>query len=165
MCSFVFIFSLLLTELQMVLTVKDMLSWFVFYEYLGAAEKNKKTIEVFLSISLEWLNNALFGKKSPQGLGLASCAMLFANRDMDVYLSVNWNPGTAARAHRAHGFYLTNRPQFFVVYTLINHRNDVIKCSNVPVIIRLPHFAIGSKTKRFPFSTPQVVTRKSIFPY
>ena len=86
MCSFVFIFSLLLTELQMVLTVKDMLSWFVFYEYLGAAKKKKKkTIEVFLSISLEWLNNALFGKKSPQGLGLASCVMLFANRDMDVY--------------------------------------------------------------------------------
>ena len=55
--------------------------------------------------------------------------MLFANRDMDVYLSVNWNPGTAARAHRAHGFYLTNRPQFSMVYTLIDHRNDVIKCS------------------------------------
>ena len=38
---------------------------FVFYEYLGAAEnKNKqKTSEVFLSVSLEWLNNALFGKE------------------------------------------------------------------------------------------------------
>ena len=44
-------------------------------------------------------------------------------------LSVNWNAGTAARAHRAHGFYLTNRPQFSMVYTLIDHRNDVIKCS------------------------------------
>ena len=41
MCSFVFIFSLLLTELQIVLTVKDMLPSFVFYEFLGAAEKNK----------------------------------------------------------------------------------------------------------------------------
>ena len=50
----------------------------VFYDYLGAAEKknnnktkqNKKTSEVFLSISLEWLKNALFGKEIAVGLGL-----------------------------------------------------------------------------------------------
>ena len=40
---------------------------FSFSEYLGAAEK-KKTWEVFLSISLEWLNNALFGKEIAIGL-------------------------------------------------------------------------------------------------
>ena len=27
--------------------------------------------------------------------------------------------------------YLTNRPQFFMLYTLIDHRNDVIKCSKL----------------------------------
>ena len=27
--------------------------------------------------------------------------------------------------------YLTNRPQFPMVYTLIDHRNDVIKCSKL----------------------------------
>ena len=31
-----------------------------------------------------------------------------------------------------HGrFFLTNRPQFSMVYTLIDHRNDVIKCSEL----------------------------------
>ena len=79
--------------------------------------KKKKTIEVFLSISLKWLNDALFGKKSPQGLGpgawawpVAQCSSL--TETCMFILSVNWNPGTAARAHRAHGFYLTNRPNF-----------------------------------------------------
>ena len=27
--------------------------------------------------------------------------------------------------------YLTNRPQFSMVYTLINHRNDAIECSKL----------------------------------
>ena len=27
--------------------------------------------------------------------------------------------------------YLTNRPQFFMVYTLIDHGNDAIKCSKL----------------------------------
>ena len=27
--------------------------------------------------------------------------------------------------------YLTNRPQFPMVYTLIDHRNDIIKCSKL----------------------------------
>ena len=29
--------------------------------------------------------------------------------------------------------HLTNRPQFSVVYTVIDHRNDVIKCSKTQV--------------------------------
>ena len=55
---------------------------FVFYEYLegggGGTEKkttktkqNKKTSDVPLSLSLEWLNNALFGKEIAIGLALA----------------------------------------------------------------------------------------------
>ena len=28
-------------------------------------------------------------------------------------------------------FYLTNRPQFSMVYTLIDHKNDIIKCSKL----------------------------------
>ena len=31
------------------------------------------------------------------------------------------------------GIYLTNRPQFSMVYTLIDHINDVIKCSKTQV--------------------------------
>ena len=37
--------------------------------------QNKKTSEVFLSISLEWLKNAVFGKEIAIGLGL----VLFRN--------------------------------------------------------------------------------------
>ena len=54
---------------------------FVFYEYLeggrGTEKKttktkqNKKTSGVPLSLSLEWLNNALFGKEIAIGLALA----------------------------------------------------------------------------------------------
>ena len=54
---------------------------FVFYEYLeggrGTEKKttktkqNKETSDVFLSISLEWLNNVLFGTEIAVGLGLA----------------------------------------------------------------------------------------------
>ena len=42
-----------------------MLTCFVFYGYLAAAEKENKqeTSEVFLSVSLEWLNKVLFGKE------------------------------------------------------------------------------------------------------
>ena len=58
-----------------------MLMCFVFYEYLeGGREtekkttktkQNKKTSDIFLSISLEWLNNVLFGTEIAVGLGLA----------------------------------------------------------------------------------------------
>ena len=58
-----------------------MLMCFVFYEYLegggGGTEQNnknktkQKTSDVFLSLSLEWLNNALFGKEIAIGLALA----------------------------------------------------------------------------------------------
>ena len=59
-----------------------MLMCFVFYEYLrggGGTEKKKqqkqnktkKTSDVFLSLSPEWLNNALFGKEIAIGLALA----------------------------------------------------------------------------------------------
>ena len=54
---------------------------FVFYEYFGGGggeqkkqdktKQNKKTSDVFLSISLEWLNNVLFGTEIAVGLGLA----------------------------------------------------------------------------------------------
>ena len=76
----------------------------VFYDYLGAAEKNnnnnktkqnKKASEVFLSISLEWLKNALFGKEIAVGLGLVKC----------LSVSVLWNLGTTARPNRAHCFH------------------------------------------------------------
>ena len=62
-CSFLYLISLLSTH--RVLTVKEMLTCFVFYEYLAAAEKENKqeTSEVFLSVSLEWLNKVLFGKE------------------------------------------------------------------------------------------------------
>ena len=57
---------------------------FSFYEYLRTAEKkkkrkekkqtnkinNKKTSEICITISLEWLNNALFGKDISLGCGL-----------------------------------------------------------------------------------------------
>ena len=36
--------------------------------------------------------------------------------------------------------YLTNRPQFSMVYTLINHRNDVIKCSKLRRVVSLQSF-------------------------
>ena len=53
---------------------------FVFYEYFGGGgeqkkqdktKQNKKTSDVFLSISLEWLNNVVFGTEIAVGLGLA----------------------------------------------------------------------------------------------
>ena len=58
------------------LTVKEVLMCFVFYQYLVRSGRKKKetnkqkTSEVFLSTSLEWLNNALFGKEIAVGLGL-----------------------------------------------------------------------------------------------
>ena len=59
-----------------------MLMCFVFYEYLTGGggdrkkkttktKQNKKTSDVFLSLSPEWLNNALFGKEIAIGLALA----------------------------------------------------------------------------------------------
>lgn len=55
---------------------------FVFYENLEAAEKKTKQNKVFLSISLQWLNNAPFGKEIAVGLS--------ANQVMsNVYLSVH----------------------------------------------------------------------------
>ena len=35
------------------------------------------------------------------------------------------------KTSRPRNFYSTNRPQFLKVYTLIDHRNDVIKCSKL----------------------------------
>ena len=58
------------------LSVKGVLMCFAFYWYLvGSGRKKKetnkqKTSEVFLSISLEWLNNTLFGQEIAVGLGL-----------------------------------------------------------------------------------------------
>ena len=82
----VFTSSLLLT--QKVFTVKEMLICFVFYEYLGAAEK--KNSVVFFSISLECVNNALFGKETARGLEFG----LFANAKhgcLSVRSLESWN--------------------------------------------------------------------------
>ena len=53
--------------------VCDIHKWFYWERCSGAAEKwttKQKTSEVFPSISLRWLNNALFGKEIAVGLGL-----------------------------------------------------------------------------------------------
>ena len=48
-----------------------MLRFLLVKERQRKKQTNKqKTSEVFLSISLEWLNNALFGKEIAVGLGL-----------------------------------------------------------------------------------------------
>ena len=68
-----------------------MLTCFVFYGYLTAAEKENKqeTSEVFLTVSLEWLNKVLFGKEIRRR-ARAWPATLLANQDMlNVYLSVH----------------------------------------------------------------------------
>ena len=66
-------------------------------------QTNKQIGEVFLSISLERLNNALFGKEITVGLwlGLLRNAISLVS---NVYLLVHKNLGTAAYANRAHGF-------------------------------------------------------------
>ena len=61
---------------------------FVFYEYLEGGGGNrkkttktkqkKKTSDVFLSLLLEWLNNALFGKEIAIGLALAVFRIAFS---------------------------------------------------------------------------------------
>ena len=51
-----------------------MLTYFVFYEYLAAAQKITTTNDIFC-ISLKWLNNALFVKDIAEGLVLG----LFSN--------------------------------------------------------------------------------------
>ena len=63
----------------------------------------KQIGEVFLSISLERLNNALLGKEITVGLwlGLLRNAISLVS---NVYLLVHKNLGTAAYANRAHGF-------------------------------------------------------------
>jgi len=63
--------------------------------------KNKRSLPQYLTI--ERLNNALFGKEIAVGLWLG----LFRNAIslvLNVYLLVHKNLGTTARAHRAHGF-------------------------------------------------------------
>lgn len=70
-----------------------MLTYFVFHEHLAAAQKITTTNDISC-ISLEWLNNALFAKEIVVGLvlGLLTLAMLLANQNMDVYLSVHLEP-------------------------------------------------------------------------
>ena len=90
-CSFVFSCFFFLT--QRFLAVKEMHMCFVSYEYLGTAEK--KTSELFLSISLEWLNNALFGKEIAVVLGLGLFRNALSSPRHVEYLSVrsleSWN--------------------------------------------------------------------------
>ena len=66
-------------------------------------QTNKQIGEVFLSISLERLNNALFGKEITVGLllGLLRNAISLVS---NLYLLVDKNLVTAAYANRAHGF-------------------------------------------------------------
>jgi len=54
--------------------------------------------------------------------------------------------------------YLTNRPQFPMVYTLVDHRNDVIKCSK----LKWNHEpqASGFTARFFFFSETSLTTRK-----
>ena len=42
-----------------------------------------------------------------------------------------WNRRQQSISVTIFPLWLTNRPQFFMFYTLIDHRNDVIKCSNL----------------------------------
>ena len=45
--------------------------YFVFYEYLAVAQTKPTTSDVFFRFSLQWRNEALFGKKKiTVGLGL-----------------------------------------------------------------------------------------------
>ena len=50
-------------------------------------KQNKKTSDVPLSLSLEWLNNALFGKEIAMGLALAVFRIAFSLSDtwMSIY--------------------------------------------------------------------------------
>ena len=55
-----------------VLTLKEMVPYFVFYQFLAVAQTATTTTssDVFFRFSLEWLNDALFGKEMTVGLGL-----------------------------------------------------------------------------------------------
>ena len=46
-----------------VLALNEMLPYFVFYEHLAVAQTTTTTSDVFFRFSLEWPNEALFGKK------------------------------------------------------------------------------------------------------
>ena len=59
---FVVSYLLFATLTQRILSLKEMLTYFVFYEYLATAQKITTTNDIFC-ISLEWLNNALFVKE------------------------------------------------------------------------------------------------------
>ena len=85
-----------------VLTLKEMLPYFVFYQYLA----------VFSHFSLEWLNDAFFGKEMTVGLGLGLFCDAFSNLDMDVYLSVyleSWNRRTSTSLSDSFHFLLVKR--------------------------------------------------------
>ena len=44
--------------------------YFVFYEYLAVAQTTTTTSDLFFRFSLEWPDDALFGKEMTVGLGL-----------------------------------------------------------------------------------------------
>ena len=77
-----------------VLTLNEMLPYFVFYEHLAVAQATTTTSDVFFRFSLEWPNDALFGKEMAVGLGLGLFCDALSNWDINVYLSVHlesWN--------------------------------------------------------------------------
>ena len=56
-----------------------MLPYFVFYKYLAVAQTTTTRSDVFFRFSLEWPNEALFGKKITVGLGLGLFCDAFSN--------------------------------------------------------------------------------------
>ena len=64
-----------------VLTLKEMVPYFVFYQFLAVAQTatTTTTSDVFFRFSLEWLNDVLFGKEMTVGLGLGLFCDAFSN--------------------------------------------------------------------------------------
>ena len=93
-----------------------MLPYFVSYEYLAVAQTTT-TSDVFFRFSLEWPNDALFGKEMTVGLGLSLFCDALSCWDMDVYLSVHlkpWNRCTCTSLSDGFQFLLVKRVPKYV---------------------------------------------------
>ena len=89
-----------------------MLPYFVFYEYLAVAQTTTTTSDVFFRFSLEWPDDALFGKEMTVGLGLGLFCDALSSSDMNVYLSVHlesWNRCTCTSLSDCFHFLLVKR--------------------------------------------------------
>ena len=99
-------------QFSRVLTLNEMLPYFVFYKYLAVAQRTTTTSDVFFRFSLEWPNDALFGKKITVALGLGLFCDALSNWDMDVYLFVHlesWNRCTCTSLSDGFHFLLVKR--------------------------------------------------------